>query len=94
VRRKVSSSGANQGCWQRQVDRHGTISLCNRNYSVGRALAHQKVWVCFAQGEWVISTAKGTEVTHLSAVEINADIIVQWRFVRSQQRWLKLLSLP
>lgn len=71
-----------QGCWQRQVDGNGTISLYNRNYTVGRALARQKVWVRFSQGEWVIFDVKGTEVTRLSAREINAQTIRELRFAR------------
>lgn len=75
-----------QGYWQRQVDGNGTISLYNRNYTVGRALARQKVWVRFSQGEWVIFDGNGTEVTRLSAREINAETIRQLRFARPNRR--------
>lgn len=74
------------GSWQRQVDRNGTISLYNRNYCVGRALAGHKVWVSFSQGNWVICNAKGTEVTRIVAREINADTIVQLQVARPHRR--------
>lgn len=75
-----------QGCWQRQVDESGRISLYNRRYAVGRRFARSKVWVRFVQGEWVCCDAKGTEIARLAALEINAETISQLQFARSRRR--------
>jgi hypothetical protein len=65
--------------WQRKVTTHGYISLYNRNYLVGRAYAHQSLWVGFdpETAEWVCRNDAAQEVKRLPSHEINATVIRQ-----------------
>ena len=74
-----------QGCWQRKVDASGRISLYNRNYTVGRTLAGQTLWVRFepTTAEWLCCDAKGQQVGRCRSLEINSEVIRELRWHRS-----------
>ncbi|NJR66951.1 MAG: transposase family protein [Leptolyngbyaceae cyanobacterium CRU_2_3] len=74
-----------QGCWQRKVDASGRISLYNRNYTVARALAKQRLWVRFdaSTGDWLVFDDAGREVARTLVLEINPTVICQLQQYRS-----------
>ncbi|MEO1401596.1 MAG: hypothetical protein AAFV72_10170 [Cyanobacteria bacterium J06635_1] len=85
-----------QGCWQRKVDASGRISLYNHNYTVGRALGGQMLWVRFepTTGEWLYCNEKGVIVGRSQSLEINSTVIRQLRWHRSKAQWRKSLIKP
>jgi transposase InsO family protein len=62
---------------QRQVSRHGTVSVYNRTYYVGKALAGRAGFVRFdpQQRRWLFADAAGHLLNQHDAPEVNAATI-------------------
>jgi hypothetical protein len=67
-----------RGCWKRQADRNGKISIYGHCRVVGRAWAQQEVVVRFDAPSrcWVVSNQDGVVVKELPATELTRERIV------------------
>jgi hypothetical protein len=67
-----------RGCWKRQADRNGKISIFGHCRAVGRAWAQQEVVVRFDATSrcWVVSNQDGVVVKELPATELTRERIM------------------
>jgi len=67
-----------RGCWKRQADRNGTISIYGHCRAVGRAWAHQEVVLRFdaSSRSWVVSNHEGEVVKQLPAKVLTPERIM------------------
>jgi hypothetical protein len=66
-----------KGRWPRFVSKIGQITLYGKAYRVGRAFAHQQVWLRFdgETNEWIIQNAEGKEIIRHLADQITKERI-------------------
>jgi hypothetical protein len=67
-----------RGCWQRQADRNGRISIYGHCRAVGRAWARQKLVVRFEMSSrcWLVSNQEGEVIKQLPAKELTRERIM------------------
>jgi hypothetical protein len=67
-----------RGCWRRQADSNGALSIYGHGRSVGRCWARQEMVVRFEASSrcWLVSSPKGEQVKRVPAKELTRERIL------------------